>query len=154
SRLLASLAARPLHQRIPGPGRGGQMRRVGWRRGMMLTLFGLLAVGLLLTPAARAQPDACDGDLDGPPGVYLGGWIPAAFDNPRLPLERDPYGRFTTKAGGKRLAIVTWDPWNPNAIPPDRQQQYLMRDVAAGKYDGLISTVADQLAQFDGPLFL
>jgi mannan endo-1,4-beta-mannosidase len=156
---------------------------VGRRRGMIFVLLGLLVIGLVMPPGAQAQPSACDPELDGPPSVYLGAWIPAAFDDPRLPLERDPYGQFTTKAG-KRLAIVnrwehwglergridvgwlnrvvqagalpmvTWDPWDPNANPPDTQQQFLMRDVAGGAQDALIVAVADQLAHYEGPLFL
>jgi hypothetical protein len=146
-------------------------------------MMGFLAVSLSLSPPAHSQP-TCYGQLDAPPHVYLGGWIPGALDDPRLPLARDPLGE-TNALVGKPMAIVnrwehwglendggvdggwmlrvaaagaipmyTWDPWNPDVDGWDVQQGFLPRDIAAGRHDAYITAVADELASFDGPIFV
>src|SRR5439155_23788589 len=116
-------------------------------RRTVASLLGLLSLALLLAPSAAALPDQCGTDLPGPPSAYVGAWIPAALDDPRLPLERDPLGKFNALAGRQvsivqrwehwgvggggnidvnwlqrvvqagAFPMVTWDPWNPNANP-------------------------------------
>jgi hypothetical protein len=146
--------------------------------------LGLLSGLLTVAIPAHSQPAGCDGQLDAPPHVYLGGWIPGALDDPRLPLARDPLGE-TNALVGKPMAIVnrwehwglendggvdggwmlrvaaagaipmyTWDPWNPDVDGWDVQQGFLPRDIAAGRHDAYIAAVADELASFDGPVFV
>ena len=144
----------------------------------------LLAFGLWTAPPASARPAECDRALGGPPSTYIGAWVPAAFDDPRLPLERDPLGRFEALAdkrpsivmrwehwgegsGGRidtqwlrrvtragTLPMITWMPWNPNRPDPENEQRFLMRDVAAGAHDDYVNLLAEDAAGWDGPLFL
>src|SRR5690349_20500411 len=87
------------------------MRRSRWSRPLILLLAALSALGALTAPAARAQPAECGTALDGPPSTYLGAWVPAARDNPGLPLDQDPLGQFNALAG-KRISVLTrWEHW-------------------------------------------
>jgi len=150
-------------------------------------LAGALVLVTLLQappPRANAQPDECGRPLTGDPSVYLGAWVPAALDDPRLGFGQDPLGRFEAKAGkqvtilqrwehwglgpGGRIDIkwlrrvaqagafpmITWVPWDPSIPSPERQTGFLMRDVAAGAHDGYVADIASEVAEYDGPLFI
>jgi hypothetical protein len=131
-----------------------------------------------------AQPQGCG---SGPPGegqVYLGAWIPAALDDPRVSRGADPLGLFESKAGkgvsilqrwehwglgpGGRIdtkwlrrvtesgayPMITWVPWDPTIPEPAGQTGFLMRDIAAGAHDGYIADIASEVAEWDGPIFI
>jgi hypothetical protein len=147
----------------------------------------LTAVILVVTPggpARAAQPAGCG---DGPVGenrTYLGAWIPAAHDDPRLSRSADPLGQFEAKAGkgvsvlqrwehwglgpggridvkwlrrvaeGGAFPMITWVPWDPTVPNPGDQSGFLMRDVASGRHDRYIGDIASDVAEWDGPLFI
>lgn len=148
-----------------------------------------VAVATVATIAPRsdtvqAQPGECGRPLGDQPSVYLGAWIPAALDDPRIGYGADPLGQFENKAGkgitvlqrwehwglgpGGRIDIkwlrrvaqsgafpmITWVPWNPEISPPEHQTGFLMRDVAAGAHDAYVADVASEVAEYDGPLFI
>jgi len=152
--------------------------------GRVVGLLTLFAVLVTAPNPARSQAAECEGQLDTAPHVYLGGWVPGALDDPRLPLARDPLGEVNALIG-KPLAVVnrwehwglendggvdeawmhrvaaagaipmyTWAPWNPDVEAPDFQQGFLPRDIAAGRHEAYIASVADELASFDGPVFV
>ncbi len=147
-----------------------------------------LALGVLLVqaapPALGGPPNECKRELAGPATAYLGGWIPAALDDPRVPRERDPLGQFEALAG-KRVTVVnrwehwglgpggrvdikwlrrvvasgafpmvTWVPWNPGIKKPEFQRGFLMRDVARGAHDRYIADIASEVAEWNGPIFI
>ncbi len=148
----------------------------------------LVAFAALRAPTVGAAPlDLPDGCGDGPSGdtsVYLGAWIPAALDDPRMAYGADPLGQFEAKAGkgvsilqrwehwglgpGGRIDIkwlrrvaehgaypmITWVPWDPTVSNPGDQTGFLMRDVAAGAHDAYISDIASEVAEWDGPIFI
>ena len=131
----------------------------------------------------QAAPAACDQPAPETPGVYLGAWVPAARDDAR-PLEQDPLGRLNGAIGKRlaivqrwehwglendgnvdaawmrRVAeagafpMLTWVPWNPDLSPPETQQGFLLRDIAAGAHDGYVVAAAREIARWDGPLFI
>jgi hypothetical protein len=149
-----------------------------------VAVLSFLAAVLVAAGPARSESSGCDTQLEAAPHVYLGGWVPGALDDPRLPLAQDPLGQ-TNALIGKPLAIVnrwehwglendggvdeawmrrvanagaipmyTWDPWNPDVTGPDFQQGFLPSDIALGRHDAYIISVADELAFFDGPVFV
>jgi hypothetical protein len=154
---------------------------------LALTAFLALTAPALPAPRAipeRAIPEQCGRELDGPPAVYLGGWIPAALDDPRLPRERDPLGEFDRLANKRvsvlsrwvhwgldhndrvdvkwlrrvaqagALPMITWVPWDPTIPKPEFQRGFMLRDVAEGVHDWYIADIASEVADWDGPLFI
>lgn len=152
---------------------------------LALVLALLLATAVPLARAAPlALPDDCGGGPEGSAQVYLGAWIPAALDDPRLDRASDPLGQFEAKAGksvsilqrwehwglgrGGRIDIkwlqrvaesgaypmITWVPWDPTRPDPAAQTGFLMRDIAAGAHDAYIADIASEAAEWDGPLFI
>jgi hypothetical protein len=131
-----------------------------------------------------AQTDQCTGQTDDSGRVYLGAWIPAALDDPRAPRSADPLGQFEARAGKgvsilqrwehwgldggdtfdtkwlRRVAasgaypMLTWVPWNPTIPEPAGQTGFLMRDIAAGKHDRYILGRAEEISEWDGPVFI
>jgi hypothetical protein len=152
--------------------------------GPLVTVVGLSVLLLAAPGPARSQPAGCERQLEADPHVYLGGWIPGALDDPRLALAQDPLGQTNAIMGKpmaivnrwehwglendggvdgfwmQRVAragaipMYTWDPWNPDTETPDFQQGFLPRDIAAGRHDAYIASVADELADWDGPVFV
>lgn len=158
-----------------------------FRAGLALAVAAGILLATLVGPARVApasQPEGCGAGPEGAGQVYLGAWIPAALDDPRLPRGADPLGQFEAKAGrgvsilqrwehwglgpGGRIDIkwlrrvaesgafpmITWVPWDPTYPDPGSQTGFLMRDVAAGVHDGYIADIASEVAAWDGPLFI
>jgi hypothetical protein len=160
------------------------VRQGGRSQAMVLGVVALLGAGVFTAPAAQALPPECGRQASRPPSVYSGAWVPAALDDPRKSLASDPLGQFTAMAGKqpsivlrwehwgldndggvdpdwmRRVArsgsipMYTWDPWNPNLDPPDQQQGFLLRDIAAGAHDGYVRGVARAIADYGGPIFV
>ncbi|MFN8523786.1 MAG: glycosyl hydrolase [Chloroflexota bacterium] len=133
---------------------------------------------------AQAAPSDCDASLPGAGSVYFGGWIPAALDNPKTPRSQDPLGRFEEIAGKRvsilqrwehwglgpggrvdikwlrrvteagALPMITWVPWNPTIKKPEFQRGFLLKDIAAGRFDSYISDIASEVAEWNGPIFI
>ena len=150
----------------------------------LLPLLVLLAAtpGMAARPAE--VPAECERAVDAPPAVYLGGWIPASLDDVRLPRHEDPLGRFVGLAGKpvtvvnrwvhwgmprndrvdikwlRRVAesgafpMITWVPWDPTIPKPELQQGFLLREIAAGAHDAYIADIADEVSEWDGPVFI
>ena len=152
---------------LHSPGGAGALRRLA-----LLAVALLLALlCMLLSPSSAAgtpanlAPAGCG---DGPPRsgqVYLGAWIPAAYDDPRTPRAADPAGQFDTRAGkgvsilqrwehwglgpGGRIDIkwlrrvaeagaypmITWVPWDPTVPSPGDHGGFLLRDIANGAHE-------------------
>ncbi|HZO27329.1 MAG TPA: glycosyl hydrolase [Chloroflexota bacterium] len=158
-------------------------------RAAALVVATIVATAISLLPASVAagphgQPDGCGSGPTGENKVYLGAWIPAAYDDPRVSRGADPLGQFESKAGkgvsilqrwehwglgpGGRIDIkwlrrvaeggaypmITWVPWNPELPNPGDQAGFLMRDVASGAHDGYIADIASEVAEWDGPIFI
>ena len=166
------------------------IRRAGSvTRALVLLVALALAVVALLPPRSvaaepSAQPEGCGSGPAGENRVYLGAWIPAAHDDPRMPRGADPLGQFEGRAGkgvsilqrwehwglgpGGRIDIkwlrrvaeggaypmITWVPWNPELANPGDQTGFLMRDIASGAHDGYIADIASEVAEWDGPIFI
>lgn len=156
---------------------------VRWRA-FVVSLIVALACALPVAGSATSAAPDCARELGGPSSVYLGAWVPAALDDPRLPIERDPLGEFEALAGkqitvltrwehwglgrGGRIDIkwlrrvaqagafpmITWVPWDPTIPTPESQRGYLMRDLAAGAHDAYIADIASEVAEWDGPVFI
>jgi hypothetical protein len=160
------------------------------RRRAIQVLAGVAALTATLPLTSRAasarigQPSGCGLVPDGAGPVYLGAWVPAALDDPRVPLAADPLGQFEAKAGkgvsilqrwehwglgtGGRIDIkwlrrvaeygafpmITWTPWDPTIPEPAGQRGFLMRDIAAGAHDGYVRDIASEVAEWDGPIFI
>src|SRR6266545_4385574 len=96
-----------------------------------------LALGVLLVqaapPALGGPPNECKRELAGPATAYLGGWIPAALDDPRVPRERDPLGQFEALAGKRVTVVNRWEHWGLG--PGGRVDiKWLRRVVASGAF--------------------
>jgi hypothetical protein len=151
---------------------------------LLALLSAIVSPSMAAGNSAALAPAGCG---DGPSGsgqVYLGAWIPAAYDDPRVSRAADPAGQFEARAGkgvsilqrwehwglgpGGRIDIkwlrrvaeagaypmITWVPWDPTVANPGDQRGYLMRDVANGAHDGYIADIASEVAEWDGPLFV
>ena len=149
-----------------------------------LPLAALVGTRLIRGAAAADLPAGCGAGPAGEGQVYLGAWIPAALDDPRMSAASDPLGEFEAAAGkgvailqrwehwglgnGGRIDIkwlrrvaqagaysmITWVPWDPTVPDPASQMGFLMRDVAGGAHDDYIADIASDVAEYDGPLFI
>ena len=74
----------------------------------------LMALVLWAAPGGAApaqQPEGCGAGPAGENQVYLGAWIPAAHDDPRMGRGADPLGQFEAKAGKGVSILQRWEHW-------------------------------------------
>jgi hypothetical protein len=169
----------------------GHRRPLPSRRPRLYGLVAGLAAWLLVAPAAPtadalpgSQVEACSQASPDSGQVYLGAWIPAALDDPRMARPADPLGQFEARAGKgvsilqrwehwglnggdtfdtkwlRRVAasgaypMLTWVPWDPTVPELAGQTGFLMRDIAAGAHDKYILDRAEEISEWDGPIFI
>ena len=151
---------------------------------MILALLALLVPAVRVAAAPARVPAECGWEVEGPTAVYLGGWVPAALDDPRMPRDQDPLGRFEALAG-KPITVVnrwvhwgmprndrvdikwlrravergafpmiTWVPWDPTIPKPEFQTGFLLREIADGAHEWYIADIASEVAEWDGPVFI
>ena len=80
--------------------------------------------------APMAQPEGCGSGPAGENRVYLGAWIPAAHDDPRVSRGADPLGQFEAKAGKGVSILQRWEHWGLG--PGGRIDIKWLRRVAEG----------------------
>jgi hypothetical protein len=140
-------------------------------RGRPLTTL-LVALGLLLgccgiATAANGNAEGAAAESLGRPPIALGTFIHDSYQRPQL------YDQFTREVGRAPVVIGSYkswsiplidteqlnEIWSRGAVPmitwePWGRQEYRLRDIARGRYDGYVNRSAAAAVRWDRPFFL